>query len=137
MVGILLFAEYPTTIVYATKNNTPVIREWVDCSEDGFTERFFSYATTVKQLQSFLQGRISHKNFIKKAEEGIVYFEDVADGNTISTAISSTGHLPLDYLPADDFYITPENAQDLEVISNYFSKKELRAGKRTDRRILK
>lgn len=117
-VGTLLFAEYPTTVVLIDDEEQPIIRKWVDCSEDGLVDRFYYFRTNRNNLKLFINGGISHRTFVRIAEGEIYYFEDVKEGKSLSKALF-VGDFPYDYYPG---YVTisSDDVVDLEEIQSRF-----------------
>jgi len=120
-VGTLLFAEYPTTIIYSDLHSNPIVKEWVDCSDDGQIDRYFYYKTRLEFLKKFIDGEISHQDFIKSTVDGFLYFSDEVQGSeNDSFEIISFNQLSIDYKPSISYYFSPDDGVELEKISTFF-----------------
>ncbi len=112
-VGTLLFTDYPSTVVYSDETDNPIIKEWVDCSDDNSINRFFTYKVEKENLKKFIEGTLSHLELINIS--GNLVFEDVKE-HTIRTFIIP--NIPKEYLPNADFYF--KEILDIKII-NYFN----------------
>ena len=119
-VGVLLFSEIPTTLIYSDTNKNPIIKEWVDCTDDGNINRSFYFKSTKALLKQFLDGDISHQDFINKSVDGLLYFEDKSSEESIRKFVISIIGLPADYKSSFDFYYKSEYGVDEEKIIKYF-----------------
>ncbi len=119
-IGILMFAEYPTTIIFADDNGLPIIKEWVDCDEDDNTDRYFFYRTNKYLLKQFISGQLSHNDFILGAEDGLLYFEDVKGNTVIDRFVLAPNHLPGEYKPPIDYFFEESNGVELNNIIEHF-----------------
>lgn len=124
-VGTIFFTEYPTTTVFADNDNNPIIKEWVDCSDDGMIDRHFYYKTSKVLLKQFIDGYISHQDLITNSFDGLLYFQDVASSGMLSNIIVSSNHLPGQYKPASNFFVTQNDGVDIDVIYNFFGLSKL------------
>ncbi|MBK9248890.1 MAG: hypothetical protein IPM69_12445 [Ignavibacteria bacterium] len=120
LIGVLLFAEFPSTIVFAGRDGEPIIKEWVDCSDNGDTDRYFYYKTTKFLLKKFIHGRISHQDLILNSTDGLLYFQDIQNSKPINHIIISCKHLPQEYTPSSNFYLQENDGVDLHRITTYF-----------------
>lgn len=122
-VGVLFFAEYPTTQIYADTNGTPIIKEWVDCSDDGTTDRYFYYKSSVLWLNKFINGFVSHRDLILNATDGLVCFQDelIEDSRYDNNVLISSNNLPSQYLPSSNFFFKNKDSVNLEVIIDFFN----------------
>lgn len=119
-VGTLLFSEFPTTLVFSDTEKNPVIKEWVDSSDDGKTDRFFYYKTSKYLLKCFIDQKLPHQDLIMKAIDGLLYFQDIQNGNVIANYILSPIELPLQYKPSSDYYADAEDLVNSDIIYSYF-----------------
>lgn len=120
-VGILLFAEYPTTIIYSDIYSNPIIKEWVDCSDDGLVDRYFYYKTSTVFLKRFIEGAICHQDLIKSTNDGFLYFSDeVQNAENDSLEIIAFNQLISDYKPSISYYFSPSDGVDLDNILTFF-----------------
>lgn len=119
-VGTLLFAEYPSTVVFVDTEGRPIIREWVDSTPEGNIDRFFYFKTNRNNLNLFINGDISHKNLIEIAEGNLYYFEDI---NSLEEKVVTRAVLPMNklggYSPGETF-IDAEDIPDYEEIISHF-----------------
>lgn len=123
-VGTLLFAEYPSTVVLADTEDRPVIREWVDCSDNGETDRYFYFRTNANNLNLFINGAISHRSLVQAAEGGLYYFEDVRSRRQeVVTRRVFTKDFPVSCYPGETI-ITRNEVVSLERISSRFGLQE-------------
>jgi hypothetical protein len=118
-VGILLFAEYPTTFVLIDDEGEPIIRKWVDCSSDGQVDRFYYFKTNKNNLNLFINGNISHRTFVRIAEGELYYFEDVSNNEVIAKVLF-IGDFPYEYYPGH-VTISSEHVVDLDEIESRFN----------------
>jgi hypothetical protein len=124
-VGVLLFAEYPSTTVYKDADNNPVLKEWVDCNADNTIDRFYYYSVEPFILKQFLEKDISHYDLIKGAKEGYVFFQDEKKGEVSVPILVSFKSIPYDYLPARDFMFSENDGVDIEMITKFFDLKNV------------
>jgi hypothetical protein len=126
-VGILLFAEYPSTIVYSDIYSNPIIKEWVDCSDDGLIDRYFYYKTSLTLLKKFIDGSISHQDLIKNSVDGLLYFSDEIEGTeNDSLELISYNQLSSDYKPSASYFFSYDNGVELDRISTFFQLSNLK-----------
>jgi hypothetical protein len=124
--GTLLFHEYPSTIIYENHDKTPVIKEWVDCSDDQRIDRFFYFKTNLVLLKKFIEGQLSHQDLITSALDGLVVFEDYNIETKASIfLISPIKSIPSAYLPSHEFYYKPEDGVEASKIYNHFKLSEV------------
>lgn len=121
----LLFAEYPTTIVYADLSGNPVIREWVDVSDDYRTNQFFYYRTTKVLLKQFIEGTLPHVELINQATDGVVCYEHVTNQKDVEYWFAPVTWIPLEHKPHVDFRFLKEDGVDLQTIVNHFSLEDI------------
>ncbi len=119
-VGVLLFAEFPSTLVFADEFGNPIIKEWVDCSDDGAVDRYFFFLTEKYLLKNFLSGYISHYDFIKEAVDGLAYFHDVENNKIVERKVLSVNKLPKQYASSTSFFLSEKDVPDVELIKGYF-----------------
>ncbi|MBB5645157.1 hypothetical protein [Pedobacter cryoconitis] len=118
--GVLLFHEYPTTVVFQDIEGDPIIREWVDYSEQTKTDRFFYYRTDLTLLKKYISGNLPHKDLINQSKDGFVIFEDVKE-NQKYYSIASVKAIPIDYLPNADYYFDIDEGVHLQKIITHFN----------------
>lgn len=121
LIGSLLFAEFSTTIVYVDTNGNPIIKEWVDCSDDGEIDRYFYYKTSKHYLKNFINGHFSQQDLIINSTDGFLYFQDVRGTEIISNLVLSSSHLPNQYKPSSNFYLNESDGVDTNTIYNFFN----------------
>lgn len=120
-VGTLLFAEYPTTIIYSDFHFNPIVKEWVDCSDDRKIDRYFYFKTSPAFLKKFIEGEINHYDFIQSSIDGFLYFSDEVQGaENITFEILSLKQLNSDYKPSASYFFSPEDGVELEKIVSFF-----------------
>jgi hypothetical protein len=124
LVGTLLFAEFPTTIVYVGQEGVPIMKEWVDCSDEGDIDRYFYYKTSKYFLKNFIAGKLSHQDLILNATDGLLYFQDIKNGEPLLNFIISSNHLPSSYKPSGDFFLHKNDGVEVERIETYFNLKD-------------
>ena len=112
LVGVLLFAVFPSTIVYKNDQDRPIIKEWVDCSEDNLIDRYFYYSVDKRHLKSFLDKEISHLDLINRADDGMIFFQDIQKDKDPETITVSLAEIPINYLPQGDFLFDFEDGVD-------------------------
>src|SRR5690242_4332281 len=118
--AVLLFHEYPTTFLYEDAEGYPVIKEWVDCSEDSTTDRHYYYRTNKVLLKRFLSQEIPYRELINQNIDGYIVFEDKSPADKRKYFISSVKSMPINYLPESDYYFDPIEAVDLFIINDHF-----------------
>lgn len=117
--GVLLFHEYPTTVVFQDLQGNPIIREWADYFEDTNTDRFFYYRTDIFLLKRYISGDLPHRELINHSSDGFVIFEDsIIDKKHYS--ISSVKSIPTNYLPDPEFYFDVLEGVHLKKIVTHF-----------------
>lgn len=120
LVGVLLFHEYPTTIVYSLENKRPVIKEWVDCNEDNSIDRYFIYEITREILKDFLDGIINHQEMITSGLMHIGYLVDQKNSRLETIKVVSPLDLPFEYIPNHDSYFDIDEGVDTQKIITEF-----------------
>ena len=119
-VGVLLFTQYPTTIIFSDEQGNPIIKEWVDCSDDSKIDRFFFYKTNKIYLKQFIEGGISHLNLINYSLESYVIFQDIQEEQVLNTCLISLNSIPLKYKPSTDFFFNYNDGVDvIEVVEHF------------------
>jgi hypothetical protein len=117
--GTLLFHEYPTTVIFEDRNGNPIVREWVDYSDELKTDRYFYYYTDRISLKQYITGELPHIELIRKGVNGFVIFEDVKI-DVKNYSIVPTHEIPSLYLPEEDFYFDEIEGVDLGKIVSQF-----------------
>jgi hypothetical protein len=130
-VGTLLFAIYPTTMVFSDEDGSPIIKEWVDCSDDNQIDRFFFYKTTNKYLKQFIDGEMSHLDLINSSLEDYTVFQDIQNDKTLRTYLLSLSLIPSDYKPDSNFVFDHKDGLDVNEIVSYFGLNDLNIAKTT------
>jgi hypothetical protein len=123
--AVLLSYEYPTTVIYQDIQGDPIIKEWVDCSEDSSTDRYYYYRTSKVLLKRFLSKEIPYQELINQNIDGYVVFEDKSLTDQSQYFISSIKTMPTSYLPQSDYYFDRAEAVDLLAINDYFKLDEV------------
>ncbi|MEE9407560.1 MAG: hypothetical protein V3V28_05745 [Polaribacter sp.] len=126
-VGVLLFHEFPVTTIYSEKN-IPIIKEWVDCNDD--IDRYLIYKSSKNVLKHFLEGKLNHLSFIKRATDSLVYVVDEKNGKTTSVKIQSISQVPEEYLPSDTSLFTINDGVETKKIIDFFQLKEIKLDER-------
>lgn len=119
-VGTIFFAQYPTTIVFAGEDEEPIIKEWVDCSQDNKSDRFFYYKINKVLLKQFIEGQMSHLDLINSSLESYVIFQDVQQEKVEKTVLVSLSAIPVKYKPAASFFFDYNDGVDIVDILDYF-----------------
>lgn len=125
MIGVLLYREFPSTIVFVDSEKNPIIKEWVDCSDDGKIDRYYFFKTSRFHLKEYISGNLAHIGLIESACDGFLYFEDVTGKVTSNKTIISTRQLPFIYKPENDYYFEREEGVNTEEIEEYFNLKKV------------
>jgi hypothetical protein len=120
-IGTILFAEYPTTIIFSDENREPIIQEWVDCSDDNLIDRYFYYQTDRLSLKHFFEGKLSHLDLINSSLDGYVVFQDFQGEKGSQCQLVSLRLIPSDYKPKANFIFDSKDGVDIEDIYTYFS----------------
>lgn len=118
-IGTILFAEFPTTILYLDINQNLLIKEWVDCSDDGLIDRFFYYKTTKLNVARFLKNKQTHLDLIRNSEDGLIYFQDITSDSISDLTIISANKIPNDYLPSSSFKLKEHDIVDFSKINSF------------------
>jgi hypothetical protein len=105
-IGTLLFAEFPTTVLYYDKSNNLIIREWVDCSDDYKINRYFFYKTDKLNVARFIDNKITHLELIRNSLDGLVYFQDQNENEVTDFTVLSIDRIPNTYLPSSSFKLS-------------------------------
>lgn len=128
-VGVLLFSEFPTTIIFSDLNNDPIVKEWVDCSDNENINRSFYFKSNKTLLKEFIEGSLSHQDFVNNSTDGLLYFEDNLKGEIINKFVISTIGLPVEYMPSFDFFFKSEYGVEMDLIWNYFELENVKSTK--------
>lgn len=120
-IGTILFAEFPTTILYVDNNSHLIIKEWADCSEDGKLDRYYYYKTDKINVARFLKNKINHLDFIRNSTDGFVYFQDQDQENMSEFTILSVNQIPNSYLPSSNYKLKESDIVDLQKIDAYLN----------------
>ena len=116
-IGVLLYEEFPVTSVYEDENKNPVIKEWIDCEDK--IDRSIIFQTSKELLKSFLESKISHKEFILNPKDGISFVIDENEQIERVWLISSN-YIADEYLPKMDvFYDSNDGVQSQKVVENF------------------
>jgi hypothetical protein len=118
--AVLLFHEYPTTVLYENADGFPIIREWADYSNETKTERFFYYRTNRLLLKRYLSGELPYSELINSNLDGYVVFEDRTVKEGSKFVLVSVKLMPVKYLPQPDFYFVTEEGVQYQQIEEYF-----------------
>lgn len=118
--GVLLFHEFPMTSVLTDNNGNPIIKEWIDASNDGKTDRYFYYKTSKQLLKQFIERKLSHQELIDNSLDGLLYFQDVNDVKALSNFIISVIQLPPKYKPTANYFMSEEDWVDTAEIFRHF-----------------
>lgn len=124
-IGTVLFAEFPTTVLFYDKNNQLVIKEWVDCSEDGKVDRYFYYKTDKINLARFIDNKITHLDLIRNSLDGLVYFQDNFNDEISDFTILSVNRIPSSYLPSSSFKLNRSDIVDYSLINETLKLNEI------------
>ncbi len=118
-VGSILFKEYPSTLVYSYKNKSPYIVEWVDISDNG-VDKYFIYNTSKDNLKKYFDRKISHKELILSAENGIVVFFEGKIEHPKNISMSGIEFINKEYLPSQESFFEKNDSDDIDKIISYF-----------------
>lgn len=116
----LLFEEFPSTVIFETIDGAPIVREWVDCNAEGSLDRYFYFETTKAILRNFLEGELSHFDFINNAVNAFVIFDDV-EGSSHKYSIVTLRNLPDEYSPNPKFKFNAKDGVETDEISSKFN----------------
>lgn len=97
VVDILMFDEYPSTVVYSDRDTKAVIVEWIDVENE--IDQYFIYEVPHSDLEKFLNYKISHFDIVQLAVGGEVLFfegmlEDPKNMHLMKIADINEDHLP-------------------------------------------
>lgn len=120
-IGVLLFKEFPSTVIYENGHESPCVLEWVDCSDDGRIDRYLIYATTREDLANYIFGRISHLELIMNANQNIAIVFDGTINRPENIVVVAPSCIPEDYLPNYDTHFDFSNGVETEKIISFFS----------------
>jgi len=118
-VGLLLYAEYPSTTLFIDNEGQPIVREWIDCYDNGRIDKYFYFKTNSNNLNLFIEGEINHRAFVKAAEGRLYYFEDINSKEIVVSSSIFTSDFPVEYYPGEVF-ISPEEVVDVDEIYSTF-----------------
>ncbi|MBK8243737.1 MAG: hypothetical protein IPK88_09960 [Saprospiraceae bacterium] len=124
-IGTLLFAEFPTTMLYFDNNNDLIIKEWADCSDDGKLDRYFFYKTDILNVARFIDNKITHLDLIRNSLDGLVYFQDHLDKEISDFTILSVNKIPSSYLPSSSFKLKKTDIVDYSTINEKLKLNEI------------
>jgi hypothetical protein len=128
-VGTLMSNHYPSTIVYCDNLLEPIIKEWVDASEDNSIDRFFYYSVDKLILKKFITGEISHIDLINSSTKDYVIFQDEGEGIVLNRILLPSKEIPLNYKPSSDFFFRKSDGVDTEEIISFFKLNEIEINK--------
>lgn len=120
-IGTMLFAEFPTTVLYVDSNENLVIKEWADCSDDGKVDRYFFYKTDVLSIARFIEGNMNHLDLIRNALDGLSYFQDISNEESSDFTIISVNKIPDSYLPSASFRLNKADIVDFSLINEFLN----------------
>ncbi len=122
-IGVLLFAEFPSTTIFADENGMPIVKEWIDCNDD--LERYFVYKVSKQHLKAFIEGKLSHFELYLYAENHIgIIVDEKEEKNQLITVIASAA-VPNDYYPSVDYFFKKENGVETKAIIDFFKLDEI------------
>lgn len=124
-IGTVLFAEFPTTVLFYDKNNILIIKEWADCSDDGNIDRYFYYKTDKLNVARFIDNKITHLDLIRNSLDGLVYFQDQKDDEVTDFTILSVNRIPNSYLPSSSFKLNKKDIVDYYAINEILKFNEI------------
>jgi len=115
--GTLLFQEFSSTKLFINNFGELIIREWVDCSEDGLTDRYFFFRTDKFYLSKFLKLEITHLQLITYSLDGFLYFQDISKDHLSELTVISNQKVDNDYLPSYSFELNNSDFVDYNEIN--------------------
>lgn len=121
LVGVLLYHDFPSTVVYANDERNPVVFEWVDCSDDRNLHRYLVYKCTVNNLARYIEGQLSHLDLMKSAIDGFVISFDEQLEERSSFKIVPFCEIPSSYLPKKDIYFDLDEEVELDDVREFFN----------------
>ena len=124
-IGTILFAEFPTTILYKDINNNLIIKEWADCSDDGLIDRYYYFKTDKLNIARFLSNKFGHIDFIRNSIDGLVYFQDQLKDSVSDFTVLSVNMIPNSYLPSSSFKLNISDIVDYSKIDDFLNLKEI------------
>jgi|GEM_PF-2019280 len=124
-IGVLLFQEFPSTVVLKNSTGEIYIQEWVDCSEDGLIDRFYFFKTNSKFLSKFLKNEISHTELVFNSLEGFVFFYDRDNDSISDLTIISIKNIPVNYIPSSHHFLITDEVVDIEKIKSFINFDEI------------
>ncbi|WP_300685386.1 hypothetical protein [Chryseobacterium sp.] len=116
-IGTLLFQEFNSTKLFYSSTQELFIREWVDCSDDGLTDRFFFFKTNKLYLAKFFRQEISHFQLINLSLDGMVYFQDISDTEKSKFTLLATSQVNKEYLPSYNSEVEKSDFVDYDEIN--------------------
>lgn len=119
IVGTLLFAEFPSTIILAD-GGIPLIKEWVDCSDDNSTDIYFYYYSTKENLKMFLDGQLTHYDFCRESLNGLLYFQEIRESEVVKQYLTTITDIEDSYKPINE-KIQDYNWVEKDKIYEFFS----------------
>lgn len=124
-IGTILFAEFPTTILYQDETSNLIIKEWADSSDDGKIDRYFYYKTDRLNIARFLNNKISHLDLIRNSLDGLAYFEDHQINNVSNFIVISVNKIPNSYLPSASFKLSKADIVNYSAINDVLKLNEV------------
>jgi len=117
-VGDLVHFQGPLVSLFKDANNTPYIYNWAN--SDKQYNRWFIFQTSIKNLEAYIKGEMSHYDVIMSCKNNSVYIVDL-DNNIDyhNVTIINKQDIPKDYLPSKDFYHEDEDCSHLEEIQQF------------------
>lgn len=120
-IGNILFKEYPSTIIYSFgETKDPYIVEWVDIDLNSGIDKYFIYKTSKDYLSKYFENKISHKELILAAENGMAVFFDGELEQPENIRMTDVKLIEEYYLPSQNSFFDENDTDDLDFIETYF-----------------
>ncbi len=123
-VGNLLFKEYPSTMIYTDKLNTPFIVEWADFRNETKSNIYYIYKTSCDNLKKYLDKGLSHFDLIMNAEEDVTFLFTGSIENPTNIYLLNVNNILPSYLPSSNSYFTKEESEDISDVIKHFKLSE-------------
>lgn len=122
-IGDLVYYDGPITSVFSSKHNEAYIYDWVDSNDE--VNRWLVYQINISALKMFIEGKLSHLNFIYSAQNSVFIVDIDNECNIKKCKISNLNAIPSDYLPEKEVFFDEELCPDKETIFTHFKLDEI------------
>jgi len=126
-IGVILSRSMEIMSVYDDGNGNPLIKTWVDASDDGLTNRYIWFDVTKILLKNLLESHIDFRTFEENPSSFQYHVVTVAaNGRSSFPAAVTRDELPETYWAKDGVLFDPQETDDVPKLYRKFSLNEVR-----------